>query len=123
MAWSMLGSLGTGGSGGAVPLAEQFCQTGFTQREVQSHTLRLLGILPQKLLPVQQTCLSAPSFSNLTSLILQNSSGWEGSALVWLLADRSAVTHAEAAWDIATKAVACAADGILCTIMPHRRSL
>ena len=68
VAWSMVGSLGMGGSGGAVPLAEQFCQTGFLQTEVQSHTLTLLGALPQKLLPAQQTCLSAPSFSNLTSL-------------------------------------------------------
>ena len=50
-----------------MPLAEQAGQLplGFWQTEVQSHTLRLPGTLPQKLLPAQQTCLSTLSSFSL----------------------------------------------------------
>ena len=54
-----------------MPLGAQAGQlpSGFWQTEVQSHTLRLPGTVPQKLLPAQQTCLSTLSSPSHTQEI------------------------------------------------------
>ena len=108
VAWAMVGVCGLGGSGNAVPLAAQAGQlpSGFWQTEVQSHTLRLPGTPPQKLLPAQQTCPSTLSSPSLTH---------KRSASVRLLADGGAAPHAQASRHAAAEVVVCAADMFLNT--------
>ena len=58
-------------AGGVVPLALQGGQvpSGFMQAAAQFHTLRLCGMAPQKLLPVQEHCSAASNSWSLPSRV------------------------------------------------------